>query len=149
MFDEVDSGVGGTVADTVGRLMQQLGRSSQVLAVTHLPQVAACADRHLRVAKQVHEGRTSSQITPVDGEARVAELARMLGGETAGGTSMAHARELLAQASQMAAAEAVGVVHTPADAPPCPPGTASGSGSGPAATKPALPAARVGRKAAA
>jgi DNA repair protein RecN (Recombination protein N) len=95
IFDEIDSGVGGTVADAVGRLMKQLGRSAQVLAVTHLPQVAACADRHYLVAKATEGGSTVSQLRAVSGEARVAEVARMLGGERASGTSLAHAQELI------------------------------------------------------
>ena len=95
IFDEVDSGVGGAVAETVGRLMKQLGVDRQVLAVTHLPQVAACADHHLVVAKQLIGGSTVSSVTPVAGEPRVGELARMLGGERVLGTSMAHAREML------------------------------------------------------
>ena len=98
IFDEIDSGVGGTVADAVGRLMKRLGRHVQVLAVTHLPQVAACGDHHFVVAKRSIGGHTSSQVTPLSGEARVAEVARMLGGERSSGTSLAHAQELIAQA---------------------------------------------------
>jgi DNA repair protein RecN (Recombination protein N) len=98
IFDEIDSGVGGTVADSVGRLMKQLGRSAQVLAVTHLPQVAACADGHFVVAKATERGQTTSRITSVTGEARVAEVARMLGGDRASGTSLAHAQELIQRA---------------------------------------------------
>ncbi|MEK8031692.1 DNA repair protein RecN [Ideonella sp. DXS29W] len=98
IFDEIDSGVGGTVADSVGRLMKQLGRSAQVLAVTHLPQVAACADCHFVVAKATEKGQTLSQIAPVHGEARVAEVARMLGGDRQSGTSLAHAQELIQRA---------------------------------------------------
>jgi DNA repair protein RecN (Recombination protein N) len=95
IFDEVDSGVGGAVAETVGRLMKQLGQDRQVLAVTHLPQVAACADWHLVVAKQARQGRTASSVQEVDGEQRVAEIARMLGGERLSGTTLAHAKEML------------------------------------------------------
>lgn len=95
IFDEVDSGVGGAVAETVGRLMKQLGRDRQVLAVTHLPQVAACADHHLVVAKRSDGNRTESTVTPVEGEQRVAEVARMLGGERLSGTTLAHAKEML------------------------------------------------------
>lgn len=95
IFDEVDAGVGGAVAHTVGRLMRQLGRDRQVLAVTHLAQVAACADQHLLVAKQVVGGRTQSAVQPIDQEARVRELARMLDGNERSDTSLAHARELL------------------------------------------------------
>ena len=96
IFDEIDVGIGGAVAETVGRLMKQLGRERQVLAVTHLPQVAACADRHLVVAKSSAGGATASRVTPVAGEARVAEIARMLGGEHLSSTSLAHAEEMLA-----------------------------------------------------
>jgi DNA repair protein RecN (Recombination protein N) len=98
IFDEIDSGVGGTVADAVGRLMKRLGRHVQVLAVTHLPQVAACGDHHFVVAKRSIAGHTTSQVTPLGGETRVAEVARMLGGERSSGTSLAHAQELIAQA---------------------------------------------------
>ncbi|MBC7621021.1 MAG: DNA repair protein RecN [Candidatus Saccharibacteria bacterium] len=95
IFDEVDSGVGGAVAETVGRLMQQLGADRQVLAVTHLPQVAACANHHLVVSKQMQGASTLSTVCAVVGEKRVAEIARMLGGEKLSGTTMAHAKEML------------------------------------------------------
>jgi DNA repair protein RecN (Recombination protein N) len=99
IFDEVDSGVGGAVAETVGRLMKQLGRDRQVLAVTHLPQVAACADHHLVVAKQADASGPSSNVAAVHGEQRVAEVARMLGGERLSGTTLAHAKEMLSGAA--------------------------------------------------
>ena len=99
IFDEVDAGIGGAVAETVGRLMKQLGLDRQVLAVTHLPQVAACADQHLVVAKQLQGNSTVSSVTAVQGEQRVAEVARMLGGERLSGTTLAHAKEML-QASE-------------------------------------------------
>ena len=99
IFDEVDAGVGGAVAETVGRLMKQLGRDRQVLAVTHLPQVAACADQHLVVSKALKSGQTHSDVRPVSGEARVAEIARMLGGERLSSTSLAHAQEMLASSA--------------------------------------------------
>lgn len=95
VFDEVDSGIGGTVAHTVGQLMRQLGQDRQVLAVTHLPQVAACAHQHLRVSKAAHEGRTISQVQALQNEERVHELARMLAGEHVSPTSLAHAREMM------------------------------------------------------
>jgi DNA repair protein RecN (Recombination protein N) len=95
IFDEVDSGVGGAVAETVGRLMKQLGMDRQVLAVTHLPQVAACADHHLVVSKQSDAKGTSSQVSVVNADARVKEIARMLGGEKVSDTTLAHAREML------------------------------------------------------
>jgi DNA repair protein RecN (Recombination protein N) len=97
IFDEVDSGVGGAVAETVGRLMKQLGKDRQVMAVTHLPQVAACADQHLMVAKRSERGQTASSVEAVHGEQRVAEVARMLGGEKLSGTTLAHAKEMLGQ----------------------------------------------------
>ena len=97
IFDEVDSGVGGAVAETVGRLMKQLGKDRQVMAVTHLPQVAACADQHLMVAKRTDKGQTASTVEAVHGEQRVAEVARMLGGEKLSGTTLAHAKEMLGQ----------------------------------------------------
>ena len=100
IFDEVDAGVGGAVAETVGRLMKQLGRDRQVLAVTHLPQVAACADQHLVVSKQSDRAGTSSTVAAVQGEQRVAEVARMLGGEKLSGTSLAHAKEMLSTAGE-------------------------------------------------
>ena len=96
IFDEIDAGVGGAVAETVGRLMKQLGRDRQVLAVTHLPQVAACADHHFVVSKQSRGGLTLSDVQAVSGEPRVAEVARMLGGERLSNTSLAHAQEMLA-----------------------------------------------------
>jgi DNA repair protein RecN (Recombination protein N) len=102
IFDEIDAGVGGAVAETVGRLMKQLGRDRQVMAVTHLPQVAACADHHFVVSKAAREGSTRSDISGVSGEARVAEIARMLGGERLSGTSLAHAQEMLAVGAESA-----------------------------------------------
>ncbi|MDM0113899.1 DNA repair protein RecN [Variovorax sp. J22R133] len=100
IFDEVDSGVGGAVAETVGRLMQQLGRDRQVLAVTHLPQVAACADHHLLVSKRQSQEagdgpRTESSVAALANDARDQEIARMLGGERVSQTTLAHAREML------------------------------------------------------
>ena len=95
IFDEVDSGIGGAVAHTVGQLLRQLGRDRQVLAVTHLPQVAACADHHLLVSKQLMGRQTLSTVAPIEHEARVVELARMLGGGEKSEISLAHARELL------------------------------------------------------
>jgi DNA repair protein RecN (Recombination protein N) len=111
IFDEIDAGIGGAVGDTVGALMKQLGRQRQVLAVTHLAQVAACADHHYLVSKALGtDGATTSTVAPVGGEARVAEVARMLGGERLGGTSLAHAQAML----QQAAPAGPGPDHTPA-----------------------------------
>jgi DNA repair protein RecN (Recombination protein N) len=96
IFDEVDSGIGGAVAHTVGQLLRQLGQDRQVLAVTHLPQVAACADHHLLVSKQAQGTQTLSTVAPIAEDARVRELARMLGGGEQSEISLAHAREMLA-----------------------------------------------------
>jgi len=97
IFDEVDAGIGGAVAETVGRLLQQLGRERQVLCVTHLPQVAARGDQHLLVGKETDaSGKPVSRITSLDRRARVEELARMLGGMAVTDTSRKHAREMLA-----------------------------------------------------
>ena len=96
IFDEVDSGVGGAVAETVGRLMHSLGASRQVLAVTHLPQVAAFGHHHFVVSKQSDGSRTWSEIKPVAGPERVGELAAMLGGDSA--PNRAAAESLLASA---------------------------------------------------
>ena len=95
VFDEVDSGIGGAVAHTVGRLMHKLGADRQVLAVTHLPQVAACANQHLVVAKSTQADGPHSSVTNVEDDARVQEIARMLGGEAVTPTTLAHAREML------------------------------------------------------
>ena len=95
IFDEVDSGIGGAVAQTVGLLMRQLGQDRQVLAVTHLPQVAASADHHLFVSKRQDEQGTASEVRAITDETRVQELARMLGGDKLSDASLAHAREML------------------------------------------------------
>ena len=97
IFDEVDSGVGGAVAQTVGQLMRQLGQDRQVMTVTHLPQVAAFANEHLVVSKRSDQGTALSMVERVTGTTRVAEIARMLGGEQLSGATIAHAAEMLAQ----------------------------------------------------
>jgi len=98
IFDEVDAGIGGAVADVVGHRLKQLGQIRQVLCVTHLPQVAAHADRHLVVTKlQGPDQRPVSSVVPLDRAGRVEELARMLGGQQITDTTRKHARELLAQ----------------------------------------------------
>lgn len=99
VFDEVDAGVGGAVAETVGRLLRELGQERQVLCVTHLAQVAACANQHLHVSKDSHDGGTESTVQPISGDARTQEIARMLGGSRISRTSLAHARELLQEPS--------------------------------------------------
>jgi len=97
IFDEVDSGIGGAVAEVVGRLLRKLGQDRQVLCVTHLPQVASQAAQHFQVSKRAAaDGRTVSSITPLTGAERVEEIARMLGGLEITATTRKHARELLA-----------------------------------------------------
>ncbi|MDO4723797.1 MAG: DNA repair protein RecN [Comamonadaceae bacterium] len=100
VFDEVDSGIGGAVAHRVGALLAQLGRDRQVLAVTHLPQVAACAHQHLQVRKQRQGASISSSVQPVQGAQRVAEIARMLGSDAPSQATLEHATELLQAAAQ-------------------------------------------------
>lgn len=97
IFDEVDAGIGGAVAETIGRLLKQLGTQRQVLCVTHLPQVAARGDQHLLVSKVAADaGPPVSRIAALDRRARVEELARMLGGVAITDTTRKHAREMLA-----------------------------------------------------
>jgi DNA repair protein RecN (Recombination protein N) len=100
VFDEVDAGVGGAAAVEVGRRLAQLARSAQVLVVTHLPQVAAYADRHVVVEKSSDGSVTSSGLTMLDDEARERELSRMLAGLADSDTALAHARELLGVAQE-------------------------------------------------
>ena len=97
IFDEVDSGIGGAVAEVVGRLLKRLGQQRQVLCVTHLPQVASQANQHFQVAKGTTDaGKTVSHIDVLDSKSRVEEVARMLGGLEITATTRKHARELLA-----------------------------------------------------
>jgi DNA repair protein RecN (Recombination protein N) len=97
IFDEVDSGIGGGVAEVVGRLLKRLGQERQVLCVTHLPQVASQGNSHFQVAKStLANGKTASRIEVLDAKARVEEVARMLGGLEITATTRKHARELLA-----------------------------------------------------
>ena len=93
VFDEVDAGIGGTVADTIGKSLRKLGRQRQVLCVTHLPQVAACADEQWNVAKAASKSGVQVKVRRLDRAARIEELARMLGG--AESTARRHAAELL------------------------------------------------------
>ena len=104
IFDEVDTGIGGGVAETVGKALQLLGRKHQVLAITHLPQVAACGEHHWQVAKRSDGEQTVSEIKVLDTEARIEELARMLGGEKITATTRQHAAEML-QLNMQAALE--------------------------------------------
>jgi DNA repair protein RecN (Recombination protein N) len=96
IFDEVDAGIGGSVAAVVGQTLAAAARGRQVLCVTHLAPIAALAAHHVRVTKTVRSGRTRAAVAVVDGDERVAEIARMLGGEAGSATARGHARELLA-----------------------------------------------------
>ena len=99
IFDEVDSGIGGRVAEIVGHLLRKLGKDYQVLCVTHLPQVAAAADHQWQVSKAAENGVTLSHIAVLDGEQRVEEIARMLGGVKITDTTRKHAAEMLGVAA--------------------------------------------------
>jgi len=99
IFDEADVGIGGAVAEVVGRQLRQLGESRQVLCVTHLPQVAAQAHRHYRVSKQVEAGRTRTQVQALEQTERVDEVARMLGGVEITTQTRSHALEMLERAN--------------------------------------------------
>ncbi|OZA28298.1 MAG: DNA repair protein RecN [Hydrogenophilales bacterium 17-61-9] len=96
IFDEVDVGIGGSVAEAVGRRLAKLGETRQVLVITHLPQVAARGAQHLRVSKLAHGGLVSSSIESLDADTRVEEIARMLGGLKITTTTRQHAAEMLA-----------------------------------------------------
>jgi DNA repair protein RecN (Recombination protein N) len=102
IFDEVDAGIGGGVAEMVGQKLQALSHNRQVLCVTHLPQVAAQAHHHLFVAKNQHSTLTASTVTTLDSQQRVIEIARMLGGVTLTENTLAHAKEMLAHGAQTA-----------------------------------------------
>jgi DNA repair protein RecN (Recombination protein N) len=105
VFDEVDSGIGGAVAEIVGRELHSLAESSQVLCVTHLPQVASQAHHHLRVIKLTDGKTTRTNLTELTSDERVEELARMLGGIEITTKAREHAREML-KSSETATAEA-------------------------------------------
>ena len=102
VFDEVDVGIGGATAATVGQLLRRLGSRGQVIAITHLPQVASHAHRHLVVTKTSTDGDTTTALQPLATSERVEEIARMLGGARVTAKTSAHARELLAQAGECA-----------------------------------------------
>jgi DNA repair protein RecN (Recombination protein N) len=98
IFDEVDVGIGGGVAEMVGKQLRTLGVSHQVLCITHLPQVAALAHHHLQVSKQTRDGQTYTAIVPLTETARCEEIARMLGGMEITRQTRAHAKEMIARA---------------------------------------------------
>lgn len=99
IFDEVDSGIGGAIAEVVGRLLHELGQRHQVLCVTHLPQVAACGDTHFQVSKAAKGPQTVSKIQRLSTEQRVEEISRMLGGIEITATTREHAKEMLGMES--------------------------------------------------
>lgn len=103
IFDEADAGVGGSVADAIGLLMRRLGEARQILAVTHLPQVAARAHGHYRVSRADAKADVGTQVSRLDDEQRVAEVARMLGGARVSATTREHAREMIVDAASAAA----------------------------------------------
>ena len=100
VFDEVDTGIGGAVAEVVGQKLRALGIERQVLCVTHLPQVAAQGHHHLRVSKNDTGDGTRSRIDTLDTSARIDELARMLGGVEITGATLAHAQQMLEHAQR-------------------------------------------------
>jgi len=100
IFDEVDSGIGGATSALVGEKLKRVALCQQVLCITHLPQVAAYADRHFKVEKQVEAGRTVTSAIPLDADKRVAEMARMLGGVKITDTTLEHAREMIEEAQR-------------------------------------------------
>lgn len=98
VFDEVDSGIGGATAEIVGRKLKDISASHQVICITHLPQIACYGDNHLRVVKKINSGRTTTSVFPLEGEQKVEEISRMLGGVDLTSTTRDHAREMLAAA---------------------------------------------------
>jgi DNA repair protein RecN (Recombination protein N) len=100
IFDEVDAGIGGRVADVVGRKLRTLGSAFQVLCITHLPQIAAYADTHFEIEKKVERGRTRTTVRRLSDDLRVDELARMLGGEAISDGLRNSAREMLTERSK-------------------------------------------------
>jgi DNA repair protein RecN (Recombination protein N) len=97
VFDEVDAGVGGAVAGVIGRKLDNVAKGQQVFCITHLPQVAAYANHHLKVEKVVENGRTSTAVRELDQKSRVEEIARMLAGEKITEAARKHAAELISQ----------------------------------------------------
>jgi DNA repair protein RecN (Recombination protein N) len=95
VFDEVDSGIGGATAEIVGRKLKDVSASHQVICITHLPQIACYGDSHLRVAKKVAGGRTSTTVDELEAEQKIEEISRMLGGVDLTETTRDHAREML------------------------------------------------------
>ena len=95
IFDEVDAGIGGGTAEVVGRKLAELAKHHQVICITHLPQIAKFGEHHFSISKHVIDGRTQTEIHPLNEADRHREIARMLGGEDITSTTLKHARELL------------------------------------------------------
>jgi len=95
VFDEVDAGIGGAVAEVVGHQLADLARHHQVICITHLPQIAKFGDHHFRISKYVADGRTRTSLDPLVADGRTREIARMLGGEKITRVTLEHAKELL------------------------------------------------------
>jgi DNA repair protein RecN (Recombination protein N) len=95
VFDEVDAGIGGGVAEVVGKKLKNLAQHHQIVCITHLPQIAKFGDHHFKIEKNVKDGRTKTQITPLNDKEKITEIARMLGGVKITSTTLKHARELL------------------------------------------------------
>ena len=98
MFDEVDAGIGGAVANAVGRKLAEVSKHHQVICITHLPQISAMANAHFKVSKIEKEGRTTTMVDRIESKDRVEEIARMLGGEVVTPKIRAAAKELLGSA---------------------------------------------------
>ena len=97
IFDEVDTGISGSAAEKVGLKLREVSRGSQVLCVTHQAQIAALADNHYLIKKQVEQGRTFTEVTRLDHEGRVSELARIIGGVNITEAAVSHAEDMLRQ----------------------------------------------------
>ena len=106
IFDEIDAGIGGRVADVVGKKLRGLGESFQVLCITHLPQIAAAGHVHFHISKSVANGRTQTQVVRLNESERVEELARMIGGAAPTDAARAAARELLGESEHKPKAKA-------------------------------------------
>ena len=100
VFDEIDTGIGGEVALSVGEHLAGIGSHRQILCITHLASIAVYADRHIKVEKNVSEGRTFTTVKMINGDDRISEIARMLSGDSSGAASTIHAEELLGKYSR-------------------------------------------------
>jgi DNA repair protein RecN (Recombination protein N) len=100
IFDEIDTGISGRIAEIVGRKLKELAKSRQVICITHLPQIASLADAHCRVQKKVVGDRTIVEVETLESDERINEIARMLAGEKITEVTLAHAREMIQQARE-------------------------------------------------